>query len=268
MIDSGAPLLTVVTVTRDDETGFQATCDSLCCQSSIDDLSVEWIVVDGSTDASRTRATLKAAETRMTCRYEWTEPEGIYRAMNVALRIARGKFIMFLNSGDILAGSEVLQSLIAELGNRGTDELTWLVARVVIRDRRNRTVVSPSWDYQRERQAFFARGLFPPHQGTVVRTNALRSLGGFDSRYTIAADYHAALRLSQLADPIMSDEIIAEFREGGVSTTNWRDAARQFHRARQDVYPLKGIQAMRERWFRIRTFIPMFIYRDVLRRDQ
>ncbi len=106
--------------------------------------------------------------------------------------------------------------------------------------------MSGRWDYQSEKRALFARGLFPPHQATIVSTESLRSVSGFNTEYSIAADYAAALALSQVADPVMTDRVIATFVEGGVSTTRWKESFREFHRARREIFEPKGFQSLGE----------------------
>ena len=67
------------------------------------------------------------------------------------------------------------------------------------------------------------------HQSIFVRTAALRSVGGFDTRYRIAADYDAYLRLLEAGatQHLIADEL-SEFRLGGASSTNALDTARDY----------------------------------------
>ena len=103
------------------------------------------------------------------------------------------------------------------------------------------------FDYAREKAALFARGRFPPHQGTVCRTATLRDLGGFDTTYRITADYALFLRVSTIADPVEIDEVIAVFAEGGLSSVSWQESLREFHRARVEVLRPRGPDRVRER---------------------
>ena len=99
-----------------------------------------------------------------------------------------------------------------------------------------------------------------------VRLELLRAQGGFDLGYSIVADYAAFLRLSLEHDPLYVDEVIATFREGGVSTTRWKESFRQFHRARREILAPTGVLAARERLESLRQFIMVFVSRDVLSR--
>ena len=261
-----APVLTIATVHRDDLSGLRETHTSLANQRDIDWDEIEWLVVDGSHDSLATEVATTSSPTHVRPNILWEEPKGIYPAMNAALAAAQGDFIMFLNAGDRLASDDSLQLLLAAVLQSERPE--WVVGRVRVRDRGGHLTDSARWDFKTERSHFFARGMFPPHQATVVNTQVLRNLGGFDTRYAIAADYHAALRCSQRAEPVMLDAVIAEFAEGGVSTTRWRRAAREFHRARLEVLSPTGFGRVREAWYSLINAFQLLLYRDVLRRGQ
>ena len=252
------PWLTVVTVVKDDPEGFQSTLKSLTDQ---DLAGVEFVVVDSSGD-SETIPQLLLDVSLPDSHLEWIEPSGIYSAMNNGLGQAQGDYIYFLNAGDEFFDSMVLADLeeIVSL-----ESPIWIVGRVEILEQNGSRVFSPAWNYQAERKALFARGLFPPHQGTVVRTEALRSVGGFDESFCIGADYVSALLLSLVSDPLMTDRVVATFSEGGVSTLHWQESFREFHRARLKVFTLRGLAAWGERFRYWKHFSSVWLVRNLRR---
>jgi glycosyltransferase len=127
-------------------------------------------------------------------------------------------------------------------------------------------VVTPHWDYAAEKKNLFSRGFFPPHQGTVVRSDLLRGIGGFDTTYRIAADYAAFLRLSQAADPLQLSYVLATFREGGASTQNWQESFAEFHRARLSILHPSGVGRAREQASTWWHFAKVYAYREVINR--
>ncbi len=250
------PWLTVVTVAKDAAADLAMTAASVAQQ----DLGgVEYLVVDSSTDRESTHKALADVPHR----YLWVMPAGIYPAMNVGLREARGDYVYFANAGDRLFSADVLGRVRSSLSPAMPG---WAYGEVEIVQRDGARVVTPRWDYARERASFFANGYFPPHQGTFVRRDLLLAQGGFDPAFSIVADYAACLKLSEVEDPQYLDMIVANFTEGGVSTTQWRESLRQFHRARRQILPLTGWRSLEEFARTARQFAAMTLYRDVLAR--
>lgn len=252
---TSGPWLTIVTVVKDDPEGLERTLRSL---QGADLVSVEHLIIDSSTDRALCGDQVDALG--LSSRVMWTEPAGVYAAMNSGLAEATGEFVHFLNAGDELASPMVLADLQAIL--IGSDTV-WLEGPVEIIGTDGTVVVTPSWDYDLEREWAFSRGRFPAHQGTVVRTDSLRSIDGFNTSFTVAADYAVFLRLTKLdAPPARFDGVIARFHEGGVSTTRWSRSLREFHRARVQILRPAGALARRERWSTARQFAAMAAYRS------
>lgn len=226
------PILTIVTVVKDDQVGLDSTLASIARQESVDSADVEVVVVDGSSSPLQIE---DRAFPSTSVHHE--PPRGIYAAMNVGLSLARGSFIYFLNAGDTLIDSTVLERLISELESSPS---SWTYGSVEFRDRQGHVMHEPPWSYAEERRRLFARGVFPAHQGTVVRTELLRDLGGFDEKYLVAADYKMMLTLSNAGAPKILPWPIASFTQGGTSTAEWKVALREFHRARKEIYQPQG----------------------------
>lgn len=91
------PLLTIVTVTKNCAKTIDSTLDSV---ASVKRADVEYVVVDGvssdgTLDAIRSRGSLVD---RLV-----SEPDsGIYHAMNKAVGLAQGRFVLFINGDDAL----------------------------------------------------------------------------------------------------------------------------------------------------------------------
>lgn len=247
-----SPWLSVITVVRDDVEGFRRTLASLSAQ---DLEGVEFVVIDGSSDPAGIPQALGSVHAR----YQWVAPSGIYPAMNAGLEAASGEFIYFANAGDTFASDLVLARVRPLLAGQ-----SWGFGPVEIVEQSGRTVVTPRWDYSRERAALFSRGHFPAHQGTFVRRELLLAVGGFDTSYAIAADYAMALKLSTIAEPVEIDVVIAQFHEGGTSTQRWQESFREFHRARREILAPTGLDAARERWHTGTHFGAVWLGRNVV----
>ena len=252
-----APWLTIATVVKDDAAGFERTLASVDAHDLGD---VELVVVDSSVDRDSVPAALTGLSFGGSVHLSWSPPSGIYPAMNDALAAATGDYVYFLNAGDELAERTVLAQVREALAS---DEATWAFGPVEIVERSGAHVITPSWDYRAEKRALFSRGLFPAHQGTFARRNALVSLGGFDLSYRISADYAMALRLSLVGDPLLLPFVIARFHEGGTSTEDWRSSFAEFHRARREILAPTGTAALRERWETARHYGLVYAHREL-----
>jgi hypothetical protein len=251
--------LSIITVVKDDYPGFVQTLESITQQNLT---GVELCVVDSSIDSDAIKDALSSS-TAIAHSYEWVEPIGIYPAMNTGVGQANGEYVYFLNAGDLLASADVLERL-----HKSTRDASpsWVFGPVRIVSVDGSSVITPAWDYAKEKSALFSRGLFPPHQGTLARRELLEQIGGFDTSYRIAADYAAFLRLSQLADPLIVDYVIAEFFEGGVSSVNWQESFREFHRARRSILQPTGTAALREQFETRVHFAKVFAYKELILR--
>ena len=236
-----APLLSIVTVVKDDSSGFESTLHSLRQLLNTHQSEVEWIVVDSSLDRNAIPSHIKDIDTALT--YSWTEPHGVFAAMNAGIAQASGTYLYFLNAGDTLASHGVLERALDRLRR---DQPTWLYGQVAFIDATGRPTVPSPFDYEKERRALFSRGRFPPHQGTIVNREVVEEMGGFDTTYRICADYTLALGLSLRATPIEIHDVLANFPTGGLSDRQWRKSIGEFHRARREIFRPKGFRSLQE----------------------
>ncbi|MBF0408694.1 MAG: glycosyltransferase [Candidatus Riflebacteria bacterium] len=100
------PLVSVITVVFNNEKDIAATVESIINQNFD---NYEYIVIDGGSKDS----TLNILENYSDkIDYMISEPDkGIYDAMNKAVKIARGKWLIFMNSGDMFYSEDVLKKI-------------------------------------------------------------------------------------------------------------------------------------------------------------
>ena len=250
------PWLTVVTVVKDAPADVARTIASVAAQ---DLTGVEYLIIDGSDDRSSVPGVLRGMPT-LASEYVWSAPQGIYPAMNEGLALARGDYVYFANAGDVFFDADVLRRVSATVQ---TTDAPWLFGDVEILSQSGHRVITPRWDYVDEQASCFSRGHVPCHQGTFARRALLLDQGGFDTTYSIVADYVAFLKLTIVGDPAPLDFIIATFAEGGVSTTRWRESFRQFHRARREILRPRGQVALREYFETVKRYAAVEVYRSV-----
>lgn len=102
------PLISIITVVYNNKNKIGKTIESIINQTYP---NIEYIIIDGkSTDG--TIDVIKHYESKIT---KWvSEPDtGIYNAMNKGIRIATGKYIQFLNSGDFFLENDVIEKIFS-----------------------------------------------------------------------------------------------------------------------------------------------------------
>lgn len=194
-------MLSIVTISFNNLPGIIRTHESLKSQSN---LNFDWIVIDGgSTDG--TVDFLSAI--KIPLRYLSEPDSGIYDAMLKGLKISKGSYLLFLNAGDILSESSVIDSLLPRLKN---SDVYFFGCRIrgigTTYIRKPRSLTSASYSVPAVQQA------------TVYRTDTLRVLDWPD-RFRICGDYAIAAQLLNMSASYVSDPlVISEFELGGVST--------------------------------------------------
>jgi hypothetical protein len=238
--------LSVITVVRDDSSGFSETLKSLNEQSLTE---FNWVVIDSSAD--RTAISSHLESSGRSADYLWVEPEGIYPAMNRGASLSRAHYLFFLNAGDTLFNSDTLSRVDEALAS--TCPL-WAFGNIDFWNQKGQQLTEPHWDYSTEQQHRFARGRFPGHQGLFVGKNAFTALGGLDTQFSIAADYHMVCRLSQIQAPLELGFAVANFTQGGASTVSWRAAQKEFRSARKMVFPANLANQFEELLFGVKAY--------------
>jgi len=177
------PLLTLVTVTRNPGVLLHQTLQATAAQtlrlSQPENLEV--LVVDGAS----TDGTPQWLAQNPTLVDRWiSEPdEGIYPAMNKAVTLARGHWIIFMNAGDWFENPRVLEDL--DLVSR-PNSVIYGGVRVRHSDPRS----SVTWEdiHPPLALAHLARQMICSHQSMVVPRSYLLQFP-FDPQFTLAADH-------------------------------------------------------------------------------
>jgi glycosyltransferase involved in cell wall biosynthesis len=205
-------LFSIITVALNSEKTIADTLTSVATQNYVD---YEHIVVDGSS----TDSTLDLVEQNRHARLRWvSEPDqGLYDAMNKGIAMARGDYVLFLNSDDLFCRPDALNIVAEKIMMSGADCI-FADVRFVENDG-----VSPAgrvYSARRFRPALIRVGVMPPHPAMFVRRELLIQLGGFNTKYRMAADFDLIARalLKTKSSFAVLPEIITSFRIGGIST--------------------------------------------------
>lgn len=222
------PFLSIVTVVKNDAAGLQETRLSID-QQSMDDW--EHVVVYGRS-SDHTEHTARSMEGERT-RSMLEEEPGIFSAMNLGMNACRGRYVQFLNAGDILHSPSSLQYVCD--GMQG--ELWGVGAFAVRAGTHEHQFPAPTVTSPRDIATFRVRMC---HPATIFERDFLLSLGGYDPRISIAADFDLMLRASLVRYPVRIPGTVAEFRRGGTSSRMVLASLRQSNSARRRVLGIEG----------------------------
>lgn len=204
--------ISVVTVCYNASATLEKTIHSVAAQTYP---NIEYVIIDGgSTDG--TRDIISSYEDIIN---KWvSEPdEGLYDAMNKGLRMASGDFIGFLNGDDCFASQDALESVAETARAKQAD---CVLADTAILNARQPNQIRRFYSARTFRPWQFRFGHMPPHPSTYVKRELLLKLGGFDTGFSISADFDLMLRLYKEHDPKVAylPKTLVAMREGGVTT--------------------------------------------------
>jgi glycosyltransferase involved in cell wall biosynthesis len=197
-----SPLLTIVTITRNDPAGLAATLASAGRLRERTD--IETIVIDGNDGEVPPVQPLAGVHV------VHRDPLGVSDAFNVGLSAANGEWIWFLNGGDTLHPEVDFEFVVRALVLTKADAIIFDIER---EDGISyRPTLSEVWP------PVFN---WIPHPATFVRTKLVRDAGGFSGDYRIAADMDLWFRLfSRDAMVDLIHHRVTQFAAGGISSAN------------------------------------------------
>lgn len=168
--------ISVVTVCYNAEASIEETMKSVFSQTYSD---IEYIVIDGaSTD--NTLGVINRFSDYSFLKIVSEPDSGLYNAMNKAIRLAQGEYIIFLNSGDVFCDKDVLINIAPHLSAD-------IVYGNVCRKTHCGNVIEK---YPGKRRVLWLllQGKMVSHQVIFTRTEIMQKYG-FDESYTITADF-------------------------------------------------------------------------------
>lgn len=213
--------LSIITINYNNAAGLRKTMESVFAQTYRD---FEYIVVDGaSTDGSvNVIKELESEGVRELGTFKWiSEPDGgIYEAMNKGLKMAKGEYVLMLNSGDFLIDEHVIERIMPELHTED------IIQGNVIEEYPNKTIRFRG--YGRSDISFIdAMDACFPHQATFIKLSTMEQYGYYDENYKKASDSYFFVTALALGNATFRyvDIDITNFDVNGISSMKdpkWR----------------------------------------------
>lgn len=177
------PFFTIITVNLNAGSSLKATAESVANQSFPD---YEHIIKDGgSTDGCLDF--IPIIQNKSKIKIVINKDKGIYDAMNQALTICSGKYVLFLNAGDTLASDNILDNVASYLKDNSTIELLYCD---YINQECNSRIMNPA----RLTEFYLFRTMLC-HQVCFIGSDCFSKYGNFNLLFTIVADYELLCRV-------------------------------------------------------------------------
>ncbi len=171
------------------------------------------VIDDGSTDHSKEIIESYRNDSRISIIYQ--QNKGLNRTNNVALELANGRYIMRLDADDYLR-EDALQKLSEKL--ESDSELGLVFPNYYLVNKEN-VIISEEvrHDFDREVELFdqAAHGAC-----TMIRTDFLRSLGGYNENYTCQDGYELWVKFTRKYKVSNVSEPLFYYRQHGANLTS------------------------------------------------
>lgn len=215
------PLISIITVTYNADKVIFKTLQSLKEQTFRD---FEHIVIDGSS-RDNTLQIIKSfglPQTKVV-----SEPDnGLYDAMNKGLRLAKGKYVLFLNAGDIFHDKNTLTKY-SEKANKGFDII---YGDTVIVDSEGKKIADRHLNVPDTlTKESFADGMLICHQAFMVKKELTSE---YNLNYRFSADYDWCVKCISKTQPdkcLNLNRITIDYLSEGLTDKNkWKSLRERF----------------------------------------
>lgn len=204
------PIFSIITVVYNDPAGLALTHNSIASQSL---KNFEWIVIDGNSTDTTLECLKNTSINNMVVVSE--SDNGIYDAMNKGIKKCSGRFLTFLNAGDIFSHSETLSEVSTSINSTNINiDVLFGGTEYIFPD---------SWSVYRPPKSLelsIWHGLPANHQATYFSKEVMRGFA-YDLKYKICGDYYliASLFKKNLRAWYLNKSIV-KFEVGGTSYNN------------------------------------------------
>ena len=203
-------LLSIITVVKNDVHNIEKTIKSIVSQKNT---NIEYIIIDGLSKDGTIKKINKYKN--KIDRIFVGRDSGIYHAMNKGIKFAKGKYIGFCNSGDLI-NKGGLKTIIKNLSN-DTDILFATVKRHYL----GKTIIKSGYNLDRLKYNFdFATS---HSTGFYVKSKLHKIYGKYDTKFRCSSDYDFYYRvLNNEKIKIKStskNKVIGIVQRGGFSST-------------------------------------------------
>jgi glycosyltransferase len=212
--------VTLITATLNSEKYLEESILSVIGQTY---KNIEHIVVDGkSTD--KTLDIVRKYEHHL-ARWISETDRGMYDAINKGMELATGDVIGVLHGDDILASSNVIETIAEAFEKNQVDTVYGDLEYV---DSNDINKIYRIWKGKPFKRSLFNVGWMPAHPTFYIRRELLKKYGNYENHYYSAADYEFMARYlyKYRLKALYIPKLIIKMRRGGQSNSNMKTRIR------------------------------------------
>ena len=228
------PLITIATVTYNADAVLERTFRSVEAQAYP---RIEHLIVDGgSTDHTLSlvrQYVERNAQPQHNIRIVSESDKGLYDAMNKAIGLCEGDYIVFLNAGDKLHANSTIEELVKKIDweHRGANPAIVYGETDLVDSEgnflRHRRLQAP----EKLTAQSFLNGMLVCHQSFYVRTDLAKQVK-YNLDYRFSADFDWCIRLLQRAERrrmriVNTHLILTDYLNEGLTTKNHRKSLKE-----------------------------------------
>lgn len=210
--------LTIITVNKNNKDGLKKTIQSVLSQSFV---NFEYIIVDGASTDGSVEVISRYLEKEQKISTNWISEQdgGVYEAMNKGIKMARGIYLLFLNSGDYLIDKNVIGRVFT------TEHVAdILFARCRVSNKGQVIWTSNIMPETITLGTLYWTGIM--HQSTFIKRSLITKLGMYDESFKWLADiqfWYTSLILHDATTEAI-DIITSDYNTDGISSTSQKNS--------------------------------------------
>ncbi len=228
--------ISIITATFNSENTIGSCIESVNSQTYH---NIEHIVIDGASN-DNTMDILKNTPGRITTVV--SEPDqGVYDALNKGIKLAKGDFIGFLHSDDVLASPKTIENVIlyfnsCAAGRKSKPDVVY--GDLVFVDKCDVNNIVRYWKSKTFNSNLLKQGWMPAHPTMFMKREAYSKYGLFNINLKCSADYDYILRVfnDQSLEKCYIPLTITRMRMGGISTGGIKNL---INKSKEDYWVLK-----------------------------
>jgi len=210
------PFFSIITCTYNSNKTIDDNILSVFNQSFKD---YEHIFIDGLSNDNTITKIKKYSKNNKNIKIYQSPPKGISNAMNIGIKKSTGKYLIFLNSDDLLYDKNVLQNVYNFINKNKNYLWFYGLVNTVDVDKKSLYFYPSKWYQKMFFYPLFRLTFFMNHPGIFYNKKLFLKYGFYDESIN-SMDYEFAVRIGKRVKAKFMNIKISKFRLGGFSSIN------------------------------------------------